>query len=267
MPMGFVNEMHEPNTFFGVFRPEIESRIIPTTWRENGIGLFGKLTNDLQYRLYGTTGLNARGFSASGLRGGRQRGNRALAEDISIVGRLDYSPTTSLLLGGAFYSGNQGQNQTVDGVSIPTTNLMLWELHAQYRAYGLELRSLVTMAHLGDARTLTQALRKTKDIGENDTIANTMLGMYAEVGYDILPYLYATPDQYLAPFVRFEYYNTQDNVPAGLSRNGNAQQRLWTTGLSYKPHPNVVLKVDYRRFSAVKGQRPHEVNFGIGLAF
>jgi hypothetical protein len=267
MPVGFLNEIHEPNTFLGVFRPEVESRIIPTTWRENGIGLFGKLGSDVQYRLYAATGLNARGFSISGLRGGRQRGNRALAEDISIVGRLDYTPTPSLLLGGSFYAGDQGQNQTVDGTPIPDTNLMLWELHAQYRAYGLEFRSLVTMAHLGDARALTQALRQTEDIGATDTIANTMLGTYAEIGYDLLPYLYPDTDQYLAPFVRFEYYDTQNNVPAGLSRNGNVQQRLWTSGLSYKPHPNVVLKVDYRRFSTVKGQRPHEVNFGIGLAF
>ncbi len=267
IPMGFLNEMHEPNTFHGVFRPEVESRIIPSTWRENGVGLFGKFGESLQYRLYAVNGLNARGFSVAGLRGGRQKGNRALAEDISITGRVDYTPITSLLLGGSFYFGKQGQNQDVSGTRIPDSHLSLWELHGQYRAYGLELRALFTMAHLGDARALTRALRTTKDIGTSDTIANTMVGTYAEVAYDILPHLYANTDQYLAPFVRFEYYNTQDNVPAGFSRNGNAEQRLWTSGLSYKPHPNVVLKVDYRRFSAVKGQRPHEVNFGIGLAF
>lgn len=267
MPMGFLNEMHEPNTFHGVFRPEVENRIIPSTWRENGIGLFGKFGESLQYRLYAVNGLNARGFSVSGLRGGRQKGNRTLAEDISITGRVDYTPITSLLLGGSFYLGDQGQNQDVSGTRIPDTHLALWELHGQYRAYGLELRALFTMAHLGDARALTTALHTTKDIGTSDTIANTMLGTYAEVAYDVLPHLYANTDQYLAPFVRFEYFNTQDNVPAGLSRNGNAAQRLWTSGLSYKPHPNVVLKVDYRRFSVVKGQRPHEVNFGIGLAF
>lgn len=267
IPMGFLNEMHEPNTFHGVFRPEVETRIIPSTWRENGVGLFGKIGESLQYRLYAVNGLNARGFSVAGLRGGRQKGNRALAEDISITGRLDYTPITSLLLGGSFYLGDQGNNQDVSGTRIPDSHLALWEVHGQYRAYGLELRGLFTMAHLGDARALTSALRKTKDVGTNDTIANTMLGTYAEVAYDILPHLYANTDHYLAPFVRFEYYNTQDNVPAGFSRNGNAAQRLWTSGLSYKPHPNVVLKVDYRRFSAVKGVRPHEVNFGIGLAF
>jgi hypothetical protein len=267
IPMGFLNEIHEPNTFFGVFRPEVETRLIPTTWRENGVGLFGKIGEELQYRLYAASGFNARGFSVTGLRGGRQRGNRALAEDISVVGRIDYTPTPSLLLGGAFYNGDQGQTQLVSDTRIPDTNLLLWELHAQYRAYGLEFRTLFTMANLGEARELTEALRKTKDIGANDTIANTMLGTYAELGYDLLPPLYPGTEQYLAPFVRFEYYDTQNNVPAGFTRNGNAEQRLWTTGFSYKPHPNVVLKVDYRNFSPVAGKRPHEVNFGIGLAF
>jgi hypothetical protein len=267
VPMGFINEIHEPNTFFGVFRPEVEQRIIPTTWRENGVGLFGNLREDLQYRLYAMSGLNARGFSVAGLRGGRQRGNRSIAEDISVVGRLDYTPTQSWLLGGSFYVGDQGQNQVVNGTRIPETNLALWELHAQYRAYGLEFRTLFTMAHLGDARALTEALRITTDIGATDTIASRMLGTYAELGYDLLPLIYPGTEQYLAPFVRFEYYNTQDEVPAGLARNGSAQQRLWTMGFSYKPHPNVVLKVDYRNFSLVAGKRPHEVNFGVGLAF
>jgi hypothetical protein len=267
MPMGFINEIHEPNTFFGVFRPEVEQRIIPTTWRENGVGLFGRLGEDVQYRLYANTGLNARGFAPVGLRNARQRGNRAIAEDISVVGRIDYTPTPSLLLGGSFFTGDQGQDQVVSGTPIPDTNLLLWELHGQYRAYGLELRTLFVMANIGDARQLTEALRITKDIGTNDTIANTMLGTYFEVGYDVLPLLYPGTEQYLAPFVRFEYYDTQYNVPAGFDTNSSAEQRLWTTGFSYKPHPNVVLKVDYRNFSLVSGKRPDEVNFGIGLAY
>jgi Ni/Co efflux regulator RcnB len=267
MPMGFINEIHEPNTYFGVFRPEVEQRIIPTTWRENGVGLFGKLGEDVQYRLYANTGLNARGFAPVGLRNARQRGDRAIAEDISVVGRIDYTPIPSVLLGGSFFTGDQGQDQVVSGTDIPATNLTLWELHGQYRAYGLELRTLFAMANIGDARQLTEALRITKDIGPTDTIANTMLGTYFEVGYDVLPLIYPGTEQYLAPFVRFEYYDTQYSVPGGFDANSSAEQRLWTTGLSYKPHPNVVLKVDYRDFSLVSGERPDEVNFGIGLAY
>ena len=149
MPMGFINEIHEPNTFFGVFRPEIEQRIIPTTWRENGGGLFGRLGEDVEYRLYAMAGLNARGFAPVGLRSARQRGNRSIVEDVSVVDRIDYTPMPGLLLGGSFFSGDQGQDQVVNDTRIPDTNLTLWELHAQYRAYGLEFRTLFTMANKG----------------------------------------------------------------------------------------------------------------------
>ena len=41
MPVGLTNEWHEPTTFHGVRRPSVEQSVIPTTWRENGVGVFG----------------------------------------------------------------------------------------------------------------------------------------------------------------------------------------------------------------------------------
>ena len=112
LPMGFLNELHEPPFFFGVNRTEVERRIIPTTWRENGVGIFGTaLAETLSYRAYVVNGFNARGYSPAGLRGGRQDGNRALAEDLAFVARVDWNPIPELVLGGSFYNGDAGQNQ------------------------------------------------------------------------------------------------------------------------------------------------------------
>ena len=82
-PLGFVNELHEPPIFLGVKRPLTETYIIPTTWREIGVGIFGSFANDnFSYKLYLMNNFKAEGFSAkSGLRGGRQKGAKALAED------------------------------------------------------------------------------------------------------------------------------------------------------------------------------------------
>lgn len=88
IPMGFVNELHEPNAFLSARRTDIESTIIPSTWRENGVGLFGNAGN-VSYKAYIVNGLDAKDFSASGLRGGRQKGSKALAEDLAVVGRVD----------------------------------------------------------------------------------------------------------------------------------------------------------------------------------
>ena len=39
VPVGFLNEVHEPPTFYGVERNPVEKNVIPTTWWEGGIGI------------------------------------------------------------------------------------------------------------------------------------------------------------------------------------------------------------------------------------
>ena len=269
VPMGIVNELHEPVFFNGVERPELERRIIPSTWRENGIGIWGQLTPQLEYRLYGINGLNARGFADNGFRGGRQKGNQTLAEDIAVTGRLDYRPLESVTLGASFYHGNSGQDQKVGEVEIPDASTTIWELHGIYRNAGLEMRGLFAMSHLGDAAQLTRALRQTGDLSSSRSLAQRMWGGYLEVAYDIMPWLYPGTEMSLSPFARFSYLDLQNKMPAGdeFSANGNRKFRIWTPGVSFKPHPQIVLKLDYRNFNTVKGMRAQEVNLGMGFVF
>ena len=77
-PMGFINLIHEPPFFFGNNRPEVERRIIPSTWRNIGGGLFGQIAPDFNYTMYAMSGLNAEGFSSAGIRGGRQKGFKSI---------------------------------------------------------------------------------------------------------------------------------------------------------------------------------------------
>ena len=89
VPMGLINEMHEPTTFLAGSRPVTEQRILPSTWRENGIGLHGSV-GKLEYSAYTITSLNGEKFSSKGVRSGRQKGNKAAADDMAFVGRLDW---------------------------------------------------------------------------------------------------------------------------------------------------------------------------------
>jgi opacity protein-like surface antigen len=259
IPMGFINEIHEPPTFFGVQRPETERRIIPSTWRELGAGLFGKITEDLEYRAYVVNGFDANGFSSSGIRGGRQKGNRVRAEDLAFVGRLDWTPLDALLLGGSVYVGNSGQDQ--DGV--PNAQLTMFELHAQYRSGPWRARGLLAMNFLDEAGDLSTSL----GFAPGKPVAERMLGGYGEVAYDVWPLLTGSETKYLAPFVRVEYVDPQNKVPSGFSRDATRRFWLATTGLSFKPHPNVVLKAEYRNFSAQDGEIPDEISVGMGFAF
>ena len=259
VPMGFINEIHEPPFFHGVFRPEVEQRIIPTTWREGGVGIFGTLAPGLDYRAYVLNGLTAKRFESEDIREGRQEGSFALADDLAGTVRLDYSPFLGSLVGGSFWAGDSGQDDVFAGRK-PSVFTLIWETHAQLRYRGLEMRALGAFIDIHDADLVSEEL--------GETIGNHQFGFYVEAAYDVVPLLFPESTQYLAPFFRYENFDTQDAVPRGFVRvPGNAVQ-LYTVGASYKPHPQVVLKMEYRDFdSGAKQPTPDEVNVGAGFVF
>ena len=261
-PMGILNEVHEPITYHGVLRPDVETLILPSTWRGNGAGLFGEILPGLTYRTYIMEGLRAKNFTNAGLRSGRQKGNRALFEDPSWTARLDYTPIPQLSFGGSIFMGNQGQNETI-GSSKPDAFTTLWDLHGQFRHRGLELRALGAWGRIDDAATLSSAASSS-----SRPVASRIYGWYLEGAYDILPLLRPGTTQYLAPFFRFERYNTQAEVPSGFAPDRSKDRKLYTVGISYKPILNVVLKMDYRNYDAKGPTRvADEWALGIGFAF
>ncbi len=289
IPMGFLNEVHEPPFYFGAERPEVERRILPTTWRENGGGIFGTFDlgggGDVHYRMYGVNGFDAKGFRDNGLRGGRQNGSEALADDWAFVGRVDYEAGDALpgfLIGGSVYAGKSGQNQTNsvciancttppgDVVIQPTTEtrqipdafVHIYEFHAQYKAHGLSLRGLFAHAFVDDAGSLSRAL----DLGTTSSVAQQMIGGYAEIAYDVMPLFFET-NMSLEPFFRYEYLDTQYDVAGGFRKDLSLDYDLYVYGVSYKPIPQVVVKLDYRDFQAKRGSLSDQVQASIGFVF
>ncbi|WP_150048987.1 MULTISPECIES: porin family protein [Methylomonas] len=260
VPMGFINEMHEPTTFHGNRRPDVERFIIPSTWREMGAGLFGEIIPGLQYRVYAMNGLNARSFESEGIREGRQGGSQALAEDFAFTGRVDYSPAVvpGLMVGGSAFIGNSGQNELYLGRKLDVAT-QLYEGHMQYRYRGLELRALGAWGQVNDTEILSQA------IGE--TIGKESFGWYAEAAYDIMPHLLKDSTQYLAPFFRFEKYDPMAAVAAGFADNLGLDRWIYQGGLSYKPIDNIVIKADYRNIQAKQDSPANEFNLGIGFIY
>ncbi len=266
MPMGFVNLIHEPPFYFGNNRPEVERQILPSTWRDIGVGLFGEVLPNLTYTTYVVNSLNAANFTADGIRSGRQQGSQAKAEDLAFVGRLDYAPAVvpGLSFGGSAYLGNSGQNQTYTNLTTKAQQIVnaftqLYEGHVQWKYRGLEFRTLGSWGHIEDAGVLSAA--KGQTIGEEN------YGWYSEVGYDILPLLNPNTTQYLAPFFRYEQMDTIAGAPVGFSDDETKNKQIYQFGLQYKPIPNVVIKADYRNFTAKKGSLPDDFNLGFGFIF
>jgi hypothetical protein len=260
MPMGFINQIHEPPFFFGNNRPEVERRIIPSTWREMGVGLFGQITPELSYTTYIVNGLNAQEFESSGIREGRGGGSQAKAEDFGYVARMDYAPQAvpGLSVGGSAYVGNAGQDERFVGQKADVFT-QLYEAHAQWKYRGLEWRALGSWGFIDDAGLLSAA--------KKETIGSENYGWYTELGYDIMPLLFKDTSQYLAPFFRYEEYDTLADVPTGFADDLNLDRQIYQFGLQYKPIPNVVIKADCRNFNAKQGKVPDDFNLGFGFIF
>ena len=272
-PMGFVNEIHEPPTFLGTERPVIESVIIPSTWRENGIGLFGA-SGDFEYRAYvinsfdavGDGDSPASGFSGGGLRGGRQKGGKAAAEDMAGVGRVDWKGVRGLTLGTSVFLGETAQNadnplaaetgdETIGGRTL------IWEGHAQYKARGFDLRGLYALADVDDVVELNAA----KGLTGSSSIGERLVGGYVQAGYDVLRRV--ETDHQLLPYVRFEAVNTQDEVPAGFSANPANDQTIVSLGAAWKPVPGAILKADYQIRSNEAETGVDQFNVAVGYLF
>jgi opacity protein-like surface antigen len=258
VPVGFINEIHEPPFYFGNARPEVERQILPATWRSNGFGFFGELMPGLTYRTYGITSLNAEGFASSGIRNGRQSGNREVAEDWSWVGRLDYAFLPASLIGASAYIGDQGQDGVYDGEKRGAF-MQMYELHAQVEMYGFHWRGLAAYTDLDDARALS--------VENEQTIADSMWGWYTEIAYDVMPWIIEDTTQYLAPWFRYSKVDTQHTIPSGFVRDKSQNRDIFEIGLAYKPIPQVVLKLDYRNQKNAANSDPDEVRIGAGFVF
>ncbi len=244
MPVGFLNELHEPTVFLGADRPEVETRILPTTWSEAGFGLFGN-AGPFTYRTYVVNGLDARGFTDDGLRGGRQGGKEADAEDFAWVGRLDYTGAPGFLLGGSAYAGKSGQGIETPAGRKLSVGTRIFEGHLEWRWRGLELRALGAQADLDDVAALNAAL----DLEGDESVGERLRGYYLQLGYDVFAGRGGGGNRggaALIPFARWESLNTQDAVPAGFAANPDTDIDILTLGLAYKPIEQIVLKVDYQ---------------------
>lgn len=239
IPMGFVNEMHEPPTFLTAKRSEVERRILPSTWRENGVGVFGDF-GPVSYRAYVVNGFDATGFTDEGLRDGRQNGGEALAEDLAVVGRVDWSATPGLLAGASLYFGNAGQDQ----VGLGSTGTAIGELHAEWRAEGLWLRGLVAMAEVDDVAELNAASGFTGA----DSVGEELDGHYVEAGYDLLTLLDEPSAHSLSPYARYEAVDTQAEVPSGFASDPANDFDIVTLGLNWRPRSNLAFKLEYQDY-------------------
>lgn len=271
IPMGIVNEYHEPTTFNGVERPNIDKYIIPTTWREVGAGFQGLVPRaNISYQIYmvngfkgydGTKGLIT---ETAGLRGGRQKGIQSTMSSPNLSAKVDFFGLRNLKVGMSAYMGNT-QSPLYHGIDRNSDSSMrladssvigiqMFGIDARYAYKNLRLRG---QAIVGQFNNTDQYNAFT-----GSKLSNSINGFYLEAAYNILP----VKNQYqLYPFVRFEQYNTQAKASEALNTDLSKHQDI-TAGLSFFLHPGVVLKADYQNFKVADNSR-NQINLGVGIWF
>ncbi|HEY9015002.1 MAG TPA: hypothetical protein VIM84_08060 [Gemmatimonadales bacterium] len=261
-PVGIVNEFHEPPTFNGVERPDFDHDVLPTTWRELGVGAVGVIPGSagLSYRVYLLNGLKASGFDAAeGIRGGRQEGQDASFANPSITGRLEWA-RPGLRVGGSFWYGGSANQDPLLGTGTFDNAVGLISADARYDVGAFMFRGVLANISIADAEEINAAY--------GGQVGSRIAGGYVEGAYNLLSTLAPASSQSLNAFVRYEHFDTQADVPSGVVRDDSLARRFTTVGLAYKPLYNIVFKGDYQwlrnRGSVGEGEI---LRLGIGYHF
>lgn len=269
MPFGLLNEHHEPPAFYGVERNEVETRIIPTTWREGGVGVTWVTDNGLSYEIGATTGFDIAKFDDPGapLASVHQELQLAHAKDIGFYAAVNYQGIPGLKVGAAAFSGNSTQGNAsfrADNAQPDFSGLngrvTLWDIHARWQPGNFDLSALYARGHIGDAAKLDSVLLAFNQANGTDLafVPEAFYGWYGQAAYRI----HLSHDMVLAPFARYEYYNTQSSMPAGFEADPANANHVVTAGLNFYPHPQVVIKADYQRYTDRNNNR-----FDLGLGY
>ena len=275
IPMGYINEFHEPTLFNGVERPGFSKYILPTTWREMGIGSHGIIKRaNLKYQIYLVNGFksydNGDSFLSgkNGLRSARQKGTKTIFRTPSVTGKVTYYGLNGLRLGLSGYFGN---TETTEYDDIRRDNLAaiakadssivgisMFSVNARYTIGKLQFSAVGCVTSISNSQqynTFTGA-----------DVANQIMGYYGEVAYNF--HLKESGYPRLIPFIRYENYDTHYSVSESMTKNEAYNREILTGGIGFMVTPNTVFKTDFQWLKTLENPRPtNMINVGFGYWF
>lgn len=275
IPMGIINEFHEPSTFNGVERPNLDKHIVPTTWREIGAGFTGVFPSAaLSYQLYLTNGFKsyddgATLSGANGFRKGRQKGAESFINAPNLALKVNYFGISGLQLGLSGYSG-KSQSSLYNGIDksdvsavamadSSAVSLTMLGADARYNKGGLQIRAQVNYGWVSNTGSYNEFTGS--DMG------SALSGWYGELAYNVLEPMERFKSE-LLPFIRFEQYNTHSAAEEGMTPDPSLNRTDLTLGLGWRMVKGAMLKLDYQIFKNKGPSDPgHQVNAGVAVWF
>lgn len=232
MPVGIINETHEPETFYGVERNPVEKNIVPTTWWEAGVMFSTQSTTGLSYDIALHSGLNTSAGDDYKPRKGRQKVAKAEANDLAMTARIKYTGINGLELAAT----TQYQADITQGNDAAAGSATLIEAHAIWRKGAAKVVALTSQWSLDGT-------------GPAAIGADKQTGSYLEVSYKVSPKLGV-----------FTRYNQWDNKAGSTAATAKTQTSV---GINYWPHEKVVFKFDLME----QGDAASDKGFNLGLGY
>ena len=261
VPMGLINLRHEPTLFNTVQRPEVEQKLLPSTWHETGALLYGRFSNiGLDYTVGIVNALNlnskkTKEANSGWIRGGRQGAAKKASYTPAFVGRLDYTGVNGLLLGASVYFA-EGSNikdpKSTDPIQdISGLQTTMFDIHATYETGPFKANALYTQTQLSGAEKIgPNAVEKAE-------------GYYVNAAYDIgglVGLNYKLPI-----FAQYENFNPVEKTIDGADEDKYKTKKT-TIGFNFFPVDQAVIKVDYA-FREMDNQNDNIFSLGLGFIF
>lgn len=279
IPMGIINEYHEPPTFNGVERPLIDKYITPTTWREIGLGVAGSIPEvSMKYQLFIVNGFKSYANGEvylngkNGLRKGRQKGAESIMHTPNITARISYYGILGLNIGLSGYFGKTQSTMykelkkddlpALAAADSSVVGLTMLGVDARYDRKGFNVRWQLYFASLTNTKQYNYFGKKD---GIPNDLGSSMYGYYIEVSYNVFYPLKKMKNQ-LIPFVRFSNYDTQASIAGDLPENDKYNITAVTAGIGFWFIPQVALKTDVQ-FIRQKTDTKFNKLFNVGMAF
>ena len=271
VPMGITNELHEPIYFNSVNRPDIERFLIPSTWRELGVGAFGTIGR-FDYKAFLFNGADADGIASDqsnttrpsrGIRAGRKKGginsdSSQNASTSAVVLNGNYRFDSSKRIGASIYRG-QASSLNTDTSNRIDLDLQIIELHGQFKHRGFGAKFLFAQVDLPNASDWNRTATATSQV------VSRMNGFYVELDYDIN----TKGGVVYTPFIRFSQYDLNSELASitTLARNKELDRTNIVAGLTYKPIDRVIFKFDYTKKMNKADSGIDQLNLGIGFVY
>lgn len=275
VPVGATNQHHMPTEFFTVYRPEGESTIMPCTWHETGVSLWGE-AKGWRYEVMLLPGLDSDRFGSQNWikDGAGSPYEFKIANAYAGAFRVDNYSVKGLRLSLSGYVGNSFRNtlSATDGSRYKDVKgtVAIGAFDFCYQSGDWIVRGNLDYGHLSDSELITKfnmSMRQDSP-SPRQSVASDAIAMGVEAGYDLFAWMQRQREKQrrLLVFGRYEYYDSMYKTQGSIKESDWCGRQRLAVGINYYPLKDIVLKGEYS-LGLLDRKYNNEPSISVGIAY